>query len=546
MTTRLVSSICWCRRKRCDHALRIAAAAVLVAAGASMSAQGQAPEIEPREQAATAPAWGTPVWETHIAAGMSNVIAVFNRGIRASTCRVSYAVCNRTQGTWGPRQTIAGDHNAIDPSIAFDNPLRSIPLDLPAPPEDKFVAAGLDGVADRILVSRYPDPNNPTGGFEVWRPVVDWPGDYRVDKPWIVAGEVISLLREYYIVYCHRPPAPEPGQDPAPWGYGYLRSTDGGASWNPDPNNPDEAHEIWVGDERVTGGFAAQPAAAGYDGGPLYIAFPTEGVYRFLRGDDRVEDGGVDFSYLPGESGRLEVPRNRRDFMGAIPRTDPPPPHYSWRGPRWAVPQLAVDPKDPNSLYVAYHDAESGDPNDPLYNDVNVYLSKLSWSGQYWEVAQTVQVNDDATFYESDQFLPALTLTPQPGGQPSYVHVIFYDDRYYTDPREGDPDRDQQPDNCACPKFDVFYAWSDVDLLDFEEQNELLYEIDPDDPNDPPALDFGDPNDPNDLWGQFEPGEYIGISAYGDQVWTSFTGTYPPDPPDPKLEALIWSSRIDW
>jgi hypothetical protein len=57
---------------------------------------------------------------------------------------------------------------------------------------------------------------------------------------------------------------------------------------------------------------------------------------------------------------------------------------------------------------------------------------------------------------------------------------------------------------------------------------------------------LGDPNDPNDLFGGFEPGEYIGISAYTNEVWTSFTGTYPPDPNEPKLEALIWSSRIEW
>lgn len=125
------------------------------------------------------------------------------------------------------------------------------------------------------------------------------------------------------------------------------------------------------------------------------------------------------------------------------------------------------------------------------------------------------------------------------------IHVIYYDDRRYTDPDDpNDPDEDQQPDNSVYPKFEVFYAWAPVNDLDFDpeehpERNKLLYEIDPDDPNDPPGLDFS-----KYLWGQFEPGEYIGISAYVNQIWTSFAGTW--GNPPPIYESLIWSSRINW
>ena len=501
---------------------------MLVAAGAGMSAHGQAPEIEPREAAATAPAWGTPVWETHIAAGVSNVIAVFNQGYRSESCRVGYAVCNRTQGTWGPRQTIGGDHYAIDSSIAFDNPLRSIPLDFPTPLEDKFVAAALNGIDNQILVSRYAE-----GAFEDWEAVVDWPDDdppddYSVDKPWIVAGEVVSLLREYYIVYWHAPPG-------AGKGYAYLRSTDGGASWYPGPNAPEEAHEIWVGDERITGGFCAQPAAAQYDGGPLYIAFPTGSVFRFLRGDDRVEDGGVDFSYLETDSGLLEVPLHCADLEDFLPELSP------FTGGETAVtPQLVVDPKNPDRLYVVYHDTVDPPPDplpDPPYDiDVDVFLTVLERSGSYWYVAgePRIRVNNDPNDVVSDQYLPAVTVDTQ-----GRIHIIFYDDRSFAD----------QNDQTADPVFDAYYAYAPLDDLDFQsdpERNRRLYaELDPPHPPDPPALDFS-----LDIWEGFEAGEYIGItsSSFGvgrREVWTSFTGTLPAEDPHPD-EVVIWSSLIEW
>jgi len=91
----------------------------------------------------------------------------------------------------------------------------------------------------------------------------------------------------------------------------------------------------------------------------------------------------------------------------------------------------------------------------------------------------------------------------------------------------------------------VFYAWSDVEQLDFTENNERLHaELDPPHPPDPPALDFS-----LDIWDGFEPGEYIGITSFFGgarrEVWTSFSGTLPADDPIPD-EVVIWSSLIEW
>ena len=38
--------------------------------------------------------------------------------------------------------------------------------------------------------------------------------------------------------------------------------------------------------------------------------------------------------------------------------------------------------------------------------------------------------------------------------------------------------------------------------------------------------------------------DYIGLDVFGDEVWTSFMGTWAADPQADK--SVIWSSIIDW
>ena len=489
--------------------------------GAAVSAGAQVPVVYPRDTAASELGDQIPVWETHIAAGFNQVVAVFNQGMRIP-CRVGYAVYDRAEETWS-QATVAGDHHAIDPSIAFDHPARlSIPGDGPlSPPPDTFVAAALNSDDNQIVVSRYAE-----GAFETWRAAVDWPDDdppddYYVDKPWIVPGEVDSVHREYYIVYWHAPPDTDKG-------YAYLRSTNSAEDWFPPSwDHPDDNGMIKVNGERVTGGFCAQPAVWGDE--PLYIAYPTVGVFRFLRGDDRVEDGGVNFSYLETTSGILELARNRSNIEDYLPEI----PHDSVQVTA-VVPQLAVDPGDPDRLYVVYNDTATAEGEGST--DVNIYLRVLTRSGGYWAADDRILVNNDDTDFESDQFRPAVTVDTQ-----GYIHILFYDDREYTDPDPNDPQEDQQPDGSADAKFDAFYAYAPLDDLDFQsdpEQNRELYAVPAE-----PAVD-GELN----LWKGYELGEYNGITSFfgagRHEVWTSFSGTKAGDPSPDKT--VIYSSFIEW
>lgn len=170
-----------------------------------------------------------------------------------------------------------------------------------------------------------------------------------------------------------------------------------------------------------------------------------------------------------------------------------------------------------------YHDTVTNDPNDPARTDVNVYLHKLTYANGGWTAGPRIQVNDPyATEHESDQFMPSVTVDDN-----GRIHIIFYDDRNYTDD-PNDPENDQQPDDTYLPKFDAFYAYSTNQGQTWV--NEKLW-FDPPEP----ALDF--------TQRIVNPKEYIGICWYDDLVWTAYTGTYSADPYN---KGVIWSSRIEW
>jgi len=500
--------------------VRIAAVALLVAVTAPVA--GQVPDVQARDAAALAPPGyeDEPVWETAIAAGGDTVVVLFNVDLRNGPTRIGYAVADYDgEGGWDwtaegivpmcpDEPNLPCFDRGIDPSIAFN------------PQTGTFVAAGLlrrPGLLPtwHIGVAFY----DPSQGWTPWQSVREG----GADKPWLVGGEFTQQIQEFYIVHT--------GAD----GYWYLRTRNAGGDWF--------SGRMMVASRQVSGSVEQLPAV--YDDGPLYFAYKT-GVsqkrIRFVKGEDIDDpndpnDGGVEFDWLPravipggglgpGSTKALEFSLRRASVNELVPGHE-----------RWYVqglktfPMLAADPTDPNRLFVVYHDTHTGDPND---TDVNIYVRRLRKIATGWLADAPIKVNDDQTQYESDQFFPAATVDEN-----GYIHVIFYDDRRYNvTSDQGDDELD--------PQFDVWYAWSDVDLLDFEDQNKLLYEIDPNDPNEPAALDFTLDVSPGD----FELGEYIGITWYQnddaqrDEVWTTFTGTSPTEAEDE--ESLIWSSRIDW
>ena len=156
----------------------------------------------------------------------------------------------------------------------------------------------------------------------------------------------------------------------------------------------------------------------------------------------------------------------------------------------------------------------------PDDTDVNVYMNVLTMTAPWWQASPRIQINDDTTRYESDQFIPSVTVDCLGG-----IHVTFYDDRNYTDGPQGA----LQPDGCEFPKFDVFYAYSDTQGTQWT--NSKLYAVPPE-----AALDFN--------LKKIDPHEYNGIASDGDTVWATYAGTWKDDSQNNK--AVISANRMDW
>ncbi len=434
-------------------------------------------------------------------------MAVYNHGARSGTVptRIGYAV--RSGQSWAQGivelgQDPEGDDfdRAIDPSVVFD------------PDTDDYLLAGLlrdEQQEWHVGLARYAASQEEWGD---WTSLVEASA---IDKPWVVAGEPMQNGREYYIVYLG------PGRDP--WKLWYLRSTNGGRDWS-------EAKGILVDDVHVESGFCAQPAAATYTNGPLYVAYmmPDYESFAFLQGDDDGND--VDFTQLLRlcQTGPGFAPQGPKaleiSLIEGMDISDYLPKNISTIGIK-TTPQLAVDPSDADRLYVVHHDVadEEFDPN-AADVDVDVFVTVLERTGPYcWCPSGRIRVNDDDDPNQiSDQFLPSIIVDDD-----GYIHVIFYDDRNY-----------EQDDNAEEPRFDVYYAYS-VDGGEHWTNEELEY--DPDDPNAPrvPAVNL---DAELDLRG-FELGEYIGITYYDSAVWTSYAGTWDEEEDE---QSLIWSTRIEW
>lgn len=85
---------------------------------------------------------------------------------------------------------------------------------------------------------------------------------------------------------------------------------------------------------------------------------------------------------------------------------------------------VAVDPNNPNLVYVAYADSSSSGSGD---KDVEVYLTWSTDRGVNWTTP--IVISDDPADVQKDQFFPAITVDAQ-----SRVHIAFYDTRDFPAP----------------------------------------------------------------------------------------------------------------
>jgi len=485
-----------------------------------------------------------PVWETHIAAGLNRVMAVYQVGYRGDRDHeIGYAIAIAVEqappGDNAPsgkpwrwiEEGFVGDPNdpngidkPYDPTVAYDAATGN------------FVVAGQGSGSEHCpahpapILARYdPELGWLDGGWN-WIVLNGDPNDPApcCDKPWLVAGEITGdpPEQEFYICYTG-----------LGGGVVCLRSTDGAATWRGD--------YVTVGGHWVYGGF---PCPAVHGDGSVYLAFIANAGYQFVRGQDpdpNTPEDPMTWDYLYDSNDpndHLEVELIANDVNGFLP-------HVTNHGAVEMFPQFAAapktDPNDPDVLYVVYHDLVEAppDPNDPNYPedvDVDVFLTKLrrnALTGTWAAELDRVRVNDENPLgVIADQFLPALTVDPL-----GRIHVIFYDDRHHED----------QHDLTMNPKFDVYYAYSDDGGAHF--YNARLF-LDPElPPEEDPGVDFWHDVDEN-----FEITDYIGItyrqSGVHTDIFTSFTGSSatdgdPNDPNDPYHhddESLIWSSRILW
>ncbi|MBU0617283.1 MAG: hypothetical protein KKI02_06180 [Planctomycetes bacterium] len=448
-------------------------------------ARGQ--QVQARVVAHPGPATNLPT-EPAIAAGEHAIVALFFApAAKFAGWHKSFYASRLVGGKRWARHPIEGGYqDVVDVSVAYEGATGA------------FLAAAT--VGSDIVTCRF-EPGSTPGELipGAWTALEREPGPVPVDKPWILAGSyTLPSGQEYYIVYFGDVNK-----------YYYFHSVNGGQSWQ---------HErIVVGEHNLTGAWCAQPAV--HDDGPLYVAYVAGdgNAIRFLVGEDQ-PDGTVSFAHLlqtavpPVPAGiSLREDEVHEKLPGAFNQ-------YVAR----TVPYLAVDPSDRGNLYVAYHDVAQTNPN-----DVDVYLRKLTKSGDVWTVGPERRVNtDDPAEQESDQFMPMLTVDDA-----GRLHVLFYDDR-----------RHEQDDTDSLAMFDAFYAYSVNEGADWT--NRYLYLNDENDPNDPPAL-F---RQSSEAGHRGNPREYNGIAWYrypdGVKILTAYTGTDEEDPDD--NDGTIWSSVIEW
>lgn len=208
-------------------------------------------------------------------------------------------------------------------------------------------------------------------------------------------------------------------------------------------------------------------------------------------------------------------------------------------GPQYAIPQIAVDPTDPNAVFVAYQDLAVYPPSGGAEGDVNIYFRKLTrQSSGYWTVGNEVPVSDGSSDFVSDQFVPSIAVSSD-----GRIHITYYDDRDYNTAATGDQP-DLPPWSSAATKMKIFYTFSEDHGDHFAPGQRLFLEQTGE--GDLPIYDVQHTVVP----GVFEIGEYNGLTVRpvpggGYEIWATYTGSQA-TPLDEDDSTLIWASRIVW
>ena len=391
-----------------------------------------------------------------------------------------YGVSTNGGGTWTDAQLSfpEGDRSAGDPSVG-------------ASPDGTFVAALLGVPSGTFQPSLYVTRMLPgSQQFEEAR-LIELGG---FDFPRLVTG-----------------PGPGPGGEPYFYivlgGLKFTRSTDLGMSWL-------DVEPLQVNGENVTG-WAPAPAVRP-DNGTIYVAYgygvtPDPSFLRLVESTDN----GDSFSHLAGLNEPIKAIDLRYDDF--VPGT--------FNIPGFA--RMAIDPSDPDRLYLVFNDLYDEPLENPVDGDVDVYLMRSTDGGQTWLPRQ--RINQDRLYDPQDpdwtdhvlfdQFMPEINVDSA-----GRVHIIWYDTRK-DHPAADDP----QP-------FDIelYYAWSTDNGQTFTE--ELIGK----------AIDTADLLQPGFI------GDYNALTSAGDLVIPVYMGTRDPEalppwqaPGGPKqLDETTFSNRI--
>jgi hypothetical protein len=228
-----------------------------------------------------------------------------------------------------------------------------------------------------------------------------------------------------------------------------VRSMDGGDHWS--------APQVIS----THSGALAHSMAVAPDGA-LYVSYITMTVHQSEDKGPEVKvqvsrDGGATFEG-PHTVASIKPPSMQSWAVAEFPRAG-------------GVPNIAVDPRDPTRLFVAWGDFR--------YGDGDILAATSGDGGRTW--APPVRVNDDPQSNGKDQWMHWLTVDPTDGA----VYVLFYD-------RRAD-EKNLLPTVTLARSIDggrtfVNYAWSD-------------------EPSDPKQACLGD---------------YIGIAAMNGQVYAAW------------------------